>query len=139
MADVPKEQVQELLADEAFKSVVKKIVSDCFAVVYDGSSSNGFEGVSLSPGPSLPVKVFSGHIPSTPSAAWMLEQRPPGLLSKVLLPAYRAAVKLALDQVGVHKTFFFLSICAFSTMLTSLIARLKVAVLALIGLNFVAR
>ena len=72
---------------------------DCFEVIYAGDKGSTFASVSTPPGPSRVAKGYGGGLPQTGAAGWMLNRRPPGLHAQVLLPAYRAAVKLALDQV----------------------------------------
>ena len=73
---------------------------DCFEVVYAVDMEGTLASVSTPPGPSRVAKAYGGGLPQTAAAGWMLDRRPPGLHAEVLLPAYRAAVKLALDQVN---------------------------------------
>ena len=72
---------------------------DCFEVVYAVDKGGTLASASTPPGPSRVAKAYGGGLPQTAAAGWMLDRRPPGLHAEVLLPAYRAAVKLALDQV----------------------------------------
>ena len=74
-------------------------MADCFEVIYAGDKESTFASVSTPPGPSRVAKAYGGGLPQTGAVGWMLNQRPPGLHGQVLLPAYRAAVKLALDEV----------------------------------------
>ena len=80
-------------------NVCPKVVIDCFEVIYAGDKGSTIASVSTPPGPSRVAKAYGGGLPQTGAAGWMLNRRPPELHAEVLLPAYRAAVKLALDQV----------------------------------------
>jgi len=64
-------------------NMVKSLTFHCFDSVYGGNALRG--------GPSLAVKVFSGK--------WESSNLPKSLEEKVLLPSFRAALKIALDEV----------------------------------------
>ena len=88
-------EVSDLLNDDSWTSDMKSLVRDCFIAVY---GTGDVETASVRAGPSLVVKAFKGNW-SGP-AGWLNDEEvSAGLSERVIFPAYRAAVKLALDQM----------------------------------------
>ncbi len=63
------------------------VICKCFFAAY--GIDNSFEDLTDARGPGLPVKIFQGDVDGATD----------DLTVRVILPAYRAAVKLSLDQV----------------------------------------
>ncbi len=93
------EETERLTREEFILEAYRKVVRDCFSAVYGGGGANAdFDRMVESQGPGLPVKAFRGDLPRGRRADW-LEGEAPELLFKVVLPAFRSALKLSLDEV----------------------------------------
>ena len=60
-------------------------------------SSKHVQDVSTSLGPGLVIRAFSGQVQTT-----NMSNKAPKLLNSVIIPAFRSAVKTALDQIIIH-------------------------------------
>jgi len=92
--------LKSLLRDSAFLEAIKRIIFASLSIVYDHGGFVTAEEVGASRGPSLVAGVFSGSLQWTLVTDWLMTEAP-DLYNSVILPAYRCAVKLALDQVQV--------------------------------------
>ena len=63
-----------------------------------------FRSLTSNHGPALPVRVYGGDLPVSQQSDWFMEHIP-DLHAKVLLPAYRAAFKMALDAIILGDTY----------------------------------
>ena len=70
-------------------------MNGCISLVY--GSSKHVEDISTSLGPSLVIRAFSGQVQANNMA-----NQAPKFLSSVIIPAFRSAVKSALDHIVIH-------------------------------------
>ena len=90
--------LKSVLKDQQFLKVIRRIVYSCLSIVYDHGGHMTLDEVSSSRGPSLIAAVFSGSLHWTLATDWLMTETP-DLYNLVILPAFRCAVKLGLDQV----------------------------------------
>ncbi len=96
--------VGELVRDAAFKTALTGIIAQGFSSMYDlrpedfglSDASSHLQKVCSRLGPSAVARTFEGGQP-TPFSPF--DNTNPRFQRSVVLPAYRSAVKLALDQV----------------------------------------
>jgi len=98
-------ELKSLLSDQHFLNVIKQIVFSCLSIVYDHGGFVTLEEIALSRGPSLVAGVFSGSLHWSLATDWLMTESP-DLYNWVILPAFRSAVKLGLDQVTPPKNVF---------------------------------
>jgi hypothetical protein len=75
------------------------MVCSCLSLVYDHGGFSSLDEVSANRGPGLVAGIFGGSLQWTLTTDWLMSEAP-DLYNLVVLPAFRCAVKLALDQVG---------------------------------------
>ena len=93
------QDLKQLLKDGQFLRAVKRMVYSCLSLVYDHGGFMSLDEVSTSRGPSLIAAVFSGSLHWTLATEWLMTESP-DLYNFVILPAFRCAVKLGMDQVN---------------------------------------
>ncbi len=92
--EAPEAVIKKVLRDLDFMTSLKEFVRGCLRIIY--GSSDDLATLAPTLGPGLLVRAFSGKTQTSTMAS------APLLLKKVGLPAYRAAVKAALDQILIN-------------------------------------
>ena len=101
--------LKSLLHDQHFLNAIKRIVFSCLSIVYDHGGFVTLDEIATSRGPSLVAGVFSGSLHWSLATEWLMNETS-DLYNLVILPAFRSAVKLGLDQVILRNIYLFFSL-----------------------------